>query len=83
MCTNIGATGSSVGRTGKTYIGSVSDDPYDIRTKVVVRRNPTELGYIGTHLSPLNESIPIKRKFGLFSSLPLRSILRLRKCLDL
>ena len=55
MCTNIGATGSSVGHTGKTYIGSVSDDPYDIRTKVVVRRNPTELGYIGTHLSPLNE----------------------------
>jgi len=56
MCTNIGATGSSVKQSGKTYIGSVSDDPYDIRTKVVVRRIQGEFAYIGTHLSPLGES---------------------------
>ena len=38
MCTNIGATGDAVAPAGRAYIGGVSDDPYDIRTKLVVRR---------------------------------------------
>jgi hypothetical protein len=53
MCTNIGATGDAVDPAGRAYIGSVSDDPYDIRTKVVVRRPMGGLAYVGTHLQPL------------------------------
>jgi acyl-CoA:6-aminopenicillanic acid acyl transferase len=53
MCTNIGATGRTVGGRGKVYIGSVSDDPYDIRTRVIVRRPKGGYGYVGTDLRPL------------------------------
>ena len=54
MCTNIGAAGRSVGSSGKVYIGSVSDDPYDIRTRVIVRRPKDGYAYIGTDLVPLD-----------------------------
>jgi hypothetical protein len=53
MCTNIGATGDAVTPAGRAYIGSVSDDPYDIRTKVVVRRPADRHAFVGTHLQPL------------------------------
>ena len=53
MCTNIGVTGAAAAPAGRAYIGSVSDDPYDIRTKLVVRRPRDGLAYIGTHLQPL------------------------------
>jgi hypothetical protein len=53
MCTNIGATGEAAAPAGRAYIGSVSDDPYDIRTKVVVRRPAGGHAYVGTHLQPL------------------------------
>jgi len=53
MCTNIGATGSAVLPRGRVYIGGVSDDPYDIRTKVIVRRPERGHAFVGTHLAPL------------------------------
>jgi hypothetical protein len=54
MCTNIGATGVTVGGGSKVYIGSVSDDPYDIRTRVIVRRPKGGYGYVGTDLMALS-----------------------------
>ena len=54
MCTNIGATGVSVGEGNKVYIGSVSDDPYDIRTRVIVRRPQGGYAYAGTDLTALS-----------------------------
>ena len=56
MCTNIGATGNSVAPKGGVYIGGVSDDPYDIRTKVIVRHPERGHAFIGTHLAPLAEA---------------------------
>jgi hypothetical protein len=53
MCTNIGAAGDAVVPEGRVYIGSVSDDPYDIRTKLILRRPPGGHAFIGTHLAPL------------------------------
>lgn len=52
MCTNIGAT-LGLNHGGPVLIGSVSDDPYDIRTKVIVRRPDEGYAYVGTHLAPL------------------------------
>jgi len=56
MCTNIGATGITVGERSGVYIGSVSDDPYDIRTRVIVRRPTGSYGYVGTDLMTLRAS---------------------------
>ena len=53
MCTNIGAAGDAVVPEGRVYIGSVSDDPYDIRTKLILRRPLGGHAFIGTHLAPL------------------------------
>jgi hypothetical protein len=53
VCTNIGATGRGVVPQGRVYIGGVSDDPYDIRTKVIVRRPERGHAFVGTHLAPL------------------------------
>ncbi|MFO1349433.1 MAG: carcinine hydrolase/isopenicillin-N N-acyltransferase family protein [Gammaproteobacteria bacterium] len=51
MCTNIGAT-LGLGKAS-VLIGGVSDDPYDIRTKLIVRRPKKGYAYIGTYLAPL------------------------------
>ena len=53
MCTNIGATGASVLGGSKVYFGSVSDDPYDIRTRVIVEREAGSHAFVGTDLVPL------------------------------
>ena len=53
MCTNIGATGASVRGGSKVYFGSVSDDPYDIRTRVIVEREEGGHAFVGTDLVPL------------------------------
>ncbi len=53
MCTNIGATGASVLGGSKVYFGSVSDDPYDIRTRVIVEREAGGYAFVGTDLVPL------------------------------
>jgi hypothetical protein len=53
MCTNIGATGAAAIPAGRVYIGGVSDDPYDIRTKLIVCRPAAGHAFIGTHLAPL------------------------------
>jgi hypothetical protein len=57
MCTNLAAAGRSVRSPGAVYIGSVSDDPYDIRTRVVVERSPNGYAYIGTDLAPLSPAV--------------------------
>jgi hypothetical protein len=54
MCTNVGFTGVAVGEGSKVSIGSVSDDPYDIRTRVIVRRPRGGYGYVGTDLMVLS-----------------------------
>lgn len=56
MCTNIGATGRAVAALRKVFIGGVSDDPYDIRTKVIVHQPADGYAFIGTHLAPLASS---------------------------
>jgi Acyl-coenzyme A:6-aminopenicillanic acid acyl-transferase len=57
MCTNIGLTGSSADPFGKVLIGGVSDDPYDIRTRVVVERSAHAYAFIGTELKALSDSV--------------------------
>jgi hypothetical protein len=57
MCTNVVAAGSSTDRAGKVYIGSVSDDPYDIRTRVIVERPGKGYAFIGTDLVPLTAAV--------------------------
>jgi hypothetical protein len=54
MCTNVAAAGRSVRDPGKVFIGSVSDDPYDIRTRVIVERGRDGYAYVGTDLAPLS-----------------------------
>lgn len=57
MCTNIAAAGGSVRDRGKPLIASVSDDPYDIRTKVIVERPADGYAYVGTALRALGSSV--------------------------
>src|ERR1700722_3006327 len=57
MCTNIGITGTSIDPFGQVLIGSVSDDPYDIRTHVVVERSRGAYGFIGTELAALADTV--------------------------
>ena len=56
MCTNIGLTGSKY-PFAKVLIGGVSDDPYDIRTRVVVERSVHGYAFIGTELKALSEEV--------------------------
>ena len=56
MCTNIGLTGSKY-PSAKVLIGGVSDDPYDIRTRVVVERSVHGYAFIGTELKALSEEV--------------------------
>ncbi len=57
MCTNIGLTGSSAEPFGNVLIGGVSDDPYDIRTRVVVERSTEGYAFIGTELKALSDDV--------------------------
>jgi hypothetical protein len=57
MCTNIGLTGASADPFGKVLIGGVSDDPYDIRTRVVVERSANGCAFIGTELKALSDDV--------------------------
>lgn len=52
-CVNVGATGRGALPPGTAYLGSVSDDPYDIRTRLVVRRPAGRYAFIGTELLAL------------------------------
>jgi len=53
-CVNVGATGRAARPRGKAYLGSVSDDPYDIRTHLLVWRPADGYSFIGTELIALN-----------------------------
>ena len=74
MCTNIGATGLAASPGGGTWIGGVSDDPYDIRTTVVVRRPEEGFAYIGTHLAPLAASASDQEYSDSVSGAPTRAL---------
>ena len=74
MCTNIGATGHAAGPAGGTYIGGVSDDPYDIRTTVLVRRPAGGYAYVGTHLAPLESSASVEDYSDSVSGAPTRGL---------
>jgi hypothetical protein len=56
MCTNIGLT-CSADSFAKVLIGGVSDDPYDIRTRVVVERSAHGYAFIGTELKALSDDV--------------------------
>jgi hypothetical protein len=74
MCTNIGATGRTVSERGKVYIGSVSDDPYDIRTRVILRRPKEEYAYVGTDLMPLSAAASAAEYSASVSGAPTRGL---------
>src|SRR5262249_33126532 len=74
MCTNIGAVGRSASPRSRVYIGSVSDDPYDIRTKVIVRRPKNGYAYVGTDLRPLSSSVSAAEYSDSVSGAPTRGL---------
>lgn len=74
MCTNIGAAGRSVATSGHLFIGSVSDDPYDIRTRVIVRRPKDGYAYVGTDLVPLSADVSAKEYSSSVSGAPTRGL---------
>jgi hypothetical protein len=74
MCTNIGVTGTSAEPFGKSLIGSVSDDPYGIRTRVVVERPAQGYAVIGTDLAPLSEAVSMPDYSGTFAGWPTRAL---------
>ena len=49
-CFLIGATGPGITTTGEALIGSVSDDPYDVRTFVRAVKPAGGLPHTGTEL---------------------------------
>jgi hypothetical protein len=57
MCTNFGFTGTSAVPFGKVFLGGVSDDPYDIRTRVVVERSGHGYAFIGTELAAMSADV--------------------------
>lgn len=73
MCTTIGATGKGVAGGG-ALVGSVSDDPYDIRTRVVVRRPQHGHAFIGTDLAPLESETSAAEYSASISGLPTRAV---------
>lgn len=74
MCTNVGATGASVQPNGKVYIGSNSDDPYDIRTRVIVKRPPDGYAYVGTDLASLSGDASAAEYSSSVSGAPTRAL---------
>ncbi len=73
-CVNVGATGSAAAPSGRAYIGSVSDDPYDIRTRLVVRRTPGRYAFIGTELVALASSNSDPEYLALINGGPTRGL---------
>ena len=62
-CFLIGATGPGVTTTGEALIGSVSDDPYDIRTYVRIV-NPSGLHpHVGSELLSTTEHTLVERGY--------------------
>lgn len=54
-CTNVAVVGASLPRDRQWLVGSVSDDPYDIRTRVIVDKQPGGLKYVATELQPISD----------------------------
>ncbi|TRZ51705.1 hypothetical protein D4S03_04645 [bacterium] len=73
-CVNIGATGRSVIPREKVYIGSVSDDPYDIRTRIVVKRRPGVFSFVGTELVSVDPSVSDPEYMTMVKGAPSRGI---------
>jgi len=65
-CFILGATGSGYTEKGDAFLGSVSDDPYDVRTFLKAVKPKTGFSHIGTELISTTESTLEER--GYFSS---------------
>jgi hypothetical protein len=74
MCTNIGLTGGSAEPFGKVLIGGVSDDPYDIRTRLVVERSPGCYAFIGTELKALSDDVSMPDYNASVAGFPTRAL---------
>jgi hypothetical protein len=74
MCTNISAAGRSLRDAAKVYIASVSDDPYDLRTRLVVVRPKSGYAYIGTDLSPITAVVSVESYSESTSGFPTRGL---------
>lgn len=62
-CFLIGVTGKSWTTTGESFIGSVSDDPYDIRTYLKSINGKDNLDHIGTELISTTEHTLTERGY--------------------
>jgi hypothetical protein len=62
-CFLIGVTGKGWSLTGEALLGSVSDDPYDVRTTLRIVRPIGEQGHIGTELVSTTEHTLAERGY--------------------
>lgn len=62
-CFLIGATGPGVTATGEALIGSVSDDPYDVRTYVRIVNPPGMQPHVGSELVSTSEHTLAERGY--------------------
>jgi hypothetical protein len=52
-CANVAVAGIDGAGQSQWFLASVSDDPYDIRTRVICEREPGRLTYVATELQPI------------------------------
>ena len=74
MCTNFGLTGTSAVPFGRVLLGGVSDDPYDIRTRVVVERSNEGYAFVGTELAALSSAVSMPEYNSTVAGWPTRAL---------
>ena len=62
-CFLIGVTGSGFSKNGDAFLGSVSDDPYDVRTFMKAVKHKSALDHIGTELISTTEHTLTERGY--------------------
>ena len=62
-CFLIGVTGPGITKNGDAFIGSVSDDPYDIRTFLRSVKSADSQAHIGTELVSTTEHNLVERGY--------------------
>jgi len=62
-CFLIGVTGPGVSTSGEALIGSVSDDPYDVRTFVRIVNPTRALAHVGTELISTSKHTLVERGY--------------------
>lgn len=55
-CSNLALTSAATAGPRRWLLGSVSDDPYDIRTSVLVEHTPGKLKHVATELSSVSRT---------------------------